>query len=403
MYINFLNKNIFSTILASLLIVSSFHSNFATAAGNCKILIEESFRSEIVSTFQISRLNGVEEIQIKPAIIVQLKKELKAKGIKLHTKSTRKIRELIAAVAQQIKGDTDVASIEKSNQMAEVGRLILNTVKADLNPAQTKMITYMIAESVLKLETFKISEFKTEPLDSLFTTNSVIHIDKFHEMTESYIDGAATYNNFNRKSNGYSNGVLYWPDIRRLYANNSWVISNINGDRLHHDMFHIHYSYGHPYYLAVNLHASRSINDRRYAMISSLWESVDNYRTSYEKKIAEYFQSKSITAEDAMLFLGSAPEKELDQIGKELDQTAPVIGGTYDKLSEISYAAGWRPVKTTFGRGSMNYNEATFLKEIEDFINTSLTKMKDLNNAKYINYHREGPGVSVETDQNTIP
>ena len=105
-----------------------------------------------------------------------------------------------------------------------------------------------------------------------------------------------------------------------------------------------------------------------------------------------------MTAEEAMLFLGSATEKELSAIEQKIG-----LASTVNSASELSYAQGWRPTKTKFGRGTMNYDEQTYAKEIADYINESIKRLRDPANKKYANYHRRGPGVVLERDESAIP
>lgn len=378
----------FSTLLASqLLIVGSLSINSAQAAPRCSIrtLVEESSRSETTG-FQVSRLEGADKIKLKAATVKKLKKIFDNNGWELNA---TKITEVIEGAAGLIKGNSRSPSIERSNKMAEVGREILKATDSDLNAAQKNMVTFLIAESVLKLEAMKMTEFKASADKfPVFKKKSTLHFDKVHDLVESYVDGTAGYRELPQDG-----GFLTWTEIRGLYANNSWAIGLRD-----HDMYHLHYSYGHPYYFAVNMHTSRSVNDRRYAMTSSLWEAVDTFRTGYENSIARYFKGKNMTAEEAMLFLGSATEKELDAIDRDAGTHTSI-----NSLTEMSYANGWRPTKTKFGRNSTSYNEATLQAELADFINTSIARLKISANKKYAKYHRQGPGVVVETDEAAIP
>lgn len=379
---------VFSTLIASqLLIIGSLSINTAAAAPRCNIrtLVEESSRTSS-SGYRVSRLEGADKIKLKAATVKKLKKIFDDNGWEL---SATKITEVIEGAAQMIKGNSRTPSIERSNKMAEIGREILKAADGDLNDAQKKMVTFLIAETVLKLEAMKMTEFKASA-DSfpVFKKKSTIHVDKIHDLVESYVDGTAGYRDLPQDG-----GFLTWTEIRGLYANNSWAIGLRN-----HDMYHLHYSYGHPYYFAVNMHSARSINDRRYAMTSSLWEAVDTFRTGYENSIARYFKGKNMTAEEAMLFLGSATEKELDAIDRDAGTHTSI-----SSLTEMSYGNGWRPTKTKFGRNSTSYNEVTFQTELADFINTSLERLKVTANKKYAKYHRQGPGVVVETDEAAIP
>ena len=383
-----LKRNIFSVaITLQLALTGTLYSTNAEAAARCNVrsLVEESARAE-TNGFNVSRLEGADKIKLKAPTITKLKKIFEKYGWELNA---TKISEVIEGAAGLIKGNSRSPSIQRSNKMAEIGREILKAASGDLNPAQTKMVTYLIAESVLRLETMKMSEYKTGAEVRVFTKQSTIHIDSFHDLTESYIDGTSGYADLPRDGDG----LLSWTEIRGVYTNNSWIINLRN-----HDMYHVHYSYGHPYYLAVNLHTSRSINDRRYLIISSFWESVDTYRASYESSIANYFKNKNMTAEEGMLFLGSATEKELDQIEQDVG-----LASTVNSASELSYAEGYRPTKTKFGRGTTDYNQQTYNKEIEDYINESIKRLKKPGSEKYSNYHRRGPGVVGTVDEPAIP
>ena len=105
-----------------------------------------------------------------------------------------------------------------------------------------------------------------------------------------------------------------------------------------------------------------------------------------------------MSAEEGMLFLGSATEKELDAVERAVG--APDSVGSF---TELSFAQGWRPTKTKFARRSSNVSEETLLKELSDYINESKARMAVRSNSRYGNYHRLGPGNTVDRDQNTIP
>lgn len=384
-----MNRNFLSlAVAAQIILTGALYSSSANAAPRCSIrtLVEESASAPATASgFTVSKLDGVEKIKLKAATITKLKKVFDKRGYELEATT---IKEVIEGAADLIKGRARGPSIERANKMAEIGREILAAAKSDLNPAQTKMVTYMIAESVLRLEAIKMTEYK--PTDDLpvFKKQSTVHINKFHDLAESYVDGTSLYADMSQDG-----GFLGWVEIRGLYSNNSWAI----GLR-HHDMYHLFYSYGHPYYLAINLHTSRSINDRRYLMVSSLWEAVDTFRTGYESSIANYFKRQGMTAEEGMLFIGSATQAELDAIDQAIGTTDSI-----NSAEELSYSKGWRPVKTKFGRGTTNYNEKTYNAEIEAYINESIKRLKVRGNQKYGNYHRQGPGIAIPADESAIP
>lgn len=387
--LNVLSKYVFSAALATQLLVvgSLYTSNAEAAARRCSIrtLVEESSRSSSSSGFVINEISGVEKIKLKPATITKLKKAFDKKGWEL---SATKIKEVIEGAAELIKGNSRNGSIERSNEMAEFAKEIMKAVKADLNKEQTKMVTYMLGEAVLRLEAIKTTEYKTGAVLPVFKKKSTLHINKFHDIVEDYVNGTEGYTELPQDG-----GFLSWPEIRGLYANNSWAIGLRD-----HDMYHLHYSYGHPYYLAVNLHSSRSINDRRYIMISALWEAVDTFRTGLESSIATYYKRKNMTAEEGMLDLATMTEAELTALEATVGSHQQV--GSYN---ELAYNAGWRPTKTKFGRTTINVSEATLQKEITDYINESIARLKVRSNKKYANYHRNGPGNTIATSEEAIP
>lgn len=382
-----LKHNLLSAFVATqFLFTGVMYTSNAEAAARCSMraLLEQSSRAAFESGFNLMTLSGVEKVKLKPSTVKKLAKIYEAEGLDL---KTNKIKSILELAARSIKGESVTGSISQANKMAEIGRKVLETVKPDLKTDQVKMVTYMIAEAVLRLENFTITEFTTDRETAAFSKKSAVHIDKFHDLVESYIDNTAAYRDLPNDA-----GLLAWPEIRGLYSNNSWII----GIR-HHDMYHLHYSYGHPYYLAVNLMVSRSVNDRRYMMISSLWESVDSFKATYERNIAYHMKDKGMTAEEGMVYLAGATEKELDAIDA-------AIGGVdqVNSSRELSYGQGWRPTRTTFGRGHLEYNDATFLSEINNYINESLKRMAKQGSERYVNYHRKGPGVTVEVSEDSI-
>lgn len=370
-------------------VTTTLYVSSADAAPRCSLrtLLERSNEAATdASVFKVSQIKGSDEIRLKAGTMTKMKKIFDKQGKQLEATTMKGIIEAAGAL---VTTADKKPSIEKSNKMAEIGRDILKTAKSDLNDAQYKMVSYLIAEAVMKFETIPLSEYKTARNElPVFKKKSTLHIDKFNDLVESYVDGTAGYRDMSQDG-----GFLSWPEIRGLYTNNSWAIGLRN-----HDMYHLHYSYGHPYYLAVNMHASRTINDRRYAMISTLWEAVDTFRTGYESSLAGYFRSRNMSVEEGMLYIAGATEKELNK----MEETV----GSYTQLqnlTELSYAQGWRPVKTKFGRGTTRYTQETQFEEIASFINDSLTRMSVARNSRYGNYHRQGPGHASATDENVIP
>lgn len=382
-----IQKNILMSAFAVFIASTTLFVSSVDAAPRCSLrtLVTRSHEAE-APAFKVSQINGCEDIRLKAATMTKMKKIFDDRGKQLEATS---IKGIIEAAGALVTTADKKPSVEKSNKMAEIGREILKTAKPDLSPAQLKMVTYLIAEAVMKFETIPLSEYKSSRNElPVFKKKSTLHIDKFNDLVESYVDGTAGYRDMPQDG-----GFLSWPEIRGLYTNNSWAI----GLR-HHDMYHLHYSYGHPYYLAVNMHSSRTINDRRYAMISTLWEAVDTFRTTYEDNLADYFRDKNMSVEEGMMFIAGATEKELDKIEQKVGSYTQL-----ESLSELAYAQGWRPVRTKFGRGTTRYTQETQFEEIATFINDSLARMRVTRNSRYGNYHRQGPGHAGTTDQNVIP
>lgn len=337
-------------------------------------------------SFRINEIRGVDQITLSAKALRDLRQIFEAAGLQFNQTS---IHRIIESAAAQIKGNSQNGSLEKSERMATLGRQIMRTLNSELNTKPKKyLVNYLIAESVLRLESFRISDYQPDQQNSVFKNPDAVHITGFHALVRSYIDGTSTYANM-----GGSSSVLQWPSIRHLYANNSWIIGI-----KHHDMYHLHYAYGHPYYLAVNFHTSRSMNDRRYILASALWESVDTFRTDFEKAVADYFRGRRMSPEEGMLFLGSATNREITAIETYVAERT----SDTDYVNQISFSEGWRPLLTRFGRNRTDYNESTFLSEVNNFVNQSLELMADPSQRRYINFHRDGPGQSTNRDQNTI-
>lgn len=350
------------------------------------------FRSTPKVEFKIKSVGDVDQIKLSQQSLKQIKNVLD--DLNLSSKST-KIKNIIEVVANHFDkmvihkvGDIP-AAIKKSDGMAEAGQKILSIVKSELNPEQFKTVQYVVAESVMRIESIKIEKFvKEAPKVFENSAENILHVDQFLDYVQHYVDGSRKYTtSFERV------GLLDWQDIRHLYSNNSWIIGIKD-----HDMYHLHYSYGHPYYLAVNLLSSRSVNDRRYILISALWESVDNFRSRYENRVANYFQNKNMTAEEGMLELGTASEEMLTRFESEIGATDS-MGYTDD----VSYGSNWKPAKHKFGRATEFNSETDYVKEINSFINDSKRRTALPENAKYKKYHRLGPGQVVETSQENIP
>ncbi len=383
------NKSILTLVFAAQFLVGAqlFSTTAFSATMQCHNLFTDANRAvKPVHGGLLSRIGGADRISMRAITKKAIKQIFVKEGIVF---DGRNITTSFENALKFYKGHSKEPSMEHSNKMAELSRKILFLIKPELSKADYRMVNYLLAEAVLRLETMNFSEYKSPEAElAVFQNPSTLHIHDFNRYAESYVDGSADYAQLPKQG-----GLLSWNDIRSLYANNSWIIGIA-----HHDMYHLHYAYGHPYYLAVNINASRSINDRRYFLISSLWESVDTFRTGLENSISKYVQSKGLSPQDGMLMLATATENELTNIESAMNEKVENNG----QFSVLSYKMGWRPTKTAFGRNGENYNEKTFSAEIENYLNASLHNMSVKTNVKYSNYHRKGPGVVSEKDEDHV-
>lgn len=380
-------KSVFKSLTAALIGISLLNSVALAAVPQCVDLFKET---QVVE-FKINTIDKIDQIRLSANALTKIKSELSQLNL---TSDSTNIKDLIEVVAGHlnVKRTTSTeeitSAIEKSNAMAEVGTKILDIVKGELTKKQYKSIQYTVAESVLRLESIEIKKFKkTKPQVFKDNPDSILRMDQFLDYVEHYVDGSKKYTD-----DIPAGGFLDWPGIRDLYANNSWIIGIKD-----HDMYHLHYSYGHPYYLAVNMMASRTVNDRRYILTSALWEAVDDFRSTLESSISKYYSKKGMTAEQGMLDLGTASEAKLEKIVQEIYGIDYVDGG-------IMYSTkAWRPAAHKFGRATAPKDHSVYVDEINSFVNDALKRSNKPANSKYRKYHRNGPGQTINRSEEAIP
>lgn len=378
----FLKFILVTAIAAGTLSLASLQKAEA-AARQCRVM----FAAEEVAV-DLLKLKGDDKLNVKQAKWARVKAIFAEFGIDVYSKN---LTESIAAAAEIIRDGSTEPSIDKSETMAKLGDKLIKAVESDFSKAQNLALGFHVAESVLKIERIKLDTFDTtkeEP--SVFKAKGALHIKEFAKYVESYIDGTPLYANL-----GNEVGFITWPNIRHLYSNNSWGI----GLR-HHDMYHLHYAYGHPYYLAVNFMTSRTINDRRYMMVSSYWEAVDTNQTGFEGKMGGFFKSLNMSPQEGMIYLGRATKEMLDKV----DAFRPNSGTALNEIGGfgVSYASGeWKPQLIKFGRTAFAKSHDVYDKELQDFINAALVNIANPEKTKYVNYHRQGPGHVSDVDDDT--
>lgn len=380
-------KSLFSLALVAGLAITGFVER-AEAARSCRIATNGERAGEVV----LQKIRGSESLAMKPATYTKVKALFSENGVEL---SSKKITEALVAMGEHIRNGSDEPSLVKSEKLAKILNKFHDLAVGDFSKDQKLMFGYLVGETVLKMERMQLKKFKKTDTPEVFSQSGALHIKDFHKMVESYIDGTALYRNL-----GSDVGFIEFPDIRHLYSNNSWGIGLRD-----HDLYHLHYAYGHPYYLAVNFMSARGINDRRYAMISAYWEAVDNNQTGFESRMSEYFQGKNMTPQEGMIYLARATKEMLDEI-EGLTSQSTNNNYSYDRNAvevvrnyNIGLSSGWGPKLVKFGRTSVPEDIEVYDRELEKFINKSLQLRADTSNKKYYNYHRKGPGKTSATDE----
>lgn len=377
-------KNSLLAFALTYTLTSTVFINYAEAARSCRV----ATMSDRQLLTDLTSIKGSDKLNVEGRTLTKVKALFSEEGINLRTKN---MREALIIMADKIRDGSETPSLVKSEKMALFGDKFLELVKNDFNKAQFMMISYYVGESVLKMERIPMKKYKKTDAPNILSTNGVLNIKDFHKMVESYIDNTAAYRDLPSDV-----GFIDWTDIRHLYSNNSWGI----GLR-HHDMFHLHYGYGHPYYIAVNFQASRGINDRRYAMISSFWESVDTNQTTFEGKMSRFFRDKEMTPQEGMIWLARATKSMMAEVDRYNDGNSYYGNETALETvndNNIGLRNGWTPYAVANGRRSAPEDLGVYDKEIEDYINKSLIKRASTANKKYYNFHRLGPGRTSATD-----
>lgn len=379
-------KSLFSLALVAGLSITGYTQR-AEAARSCRVTTSGERAGEVV----LQKIRGSESLVMKPTTYTKVKALFSENGVEL---TSKKITEALVAMGEHIRDGSDVPSLVKSEKAAKILNKFYDLAAGDFSKDQKLMFGYLVGETVLKMEHMQLKKFKKTGTPEVFSQSGALHIKDFHKIVESYIDGTALYRNL-----GSEVGFIGWPDIRHLYSNNSWGIGLRD-----HDLYHLHYAYGHPYYLAINFMTSRGINDRRYAMISAFWEAIDTNQTSFESKMSAYFQEKNMTPQEGMIYLARATKEMLDEVegitaqGNNYgyySQNATDIARTYN----IGVNSGWVPRLVKFGRTSAPEDIEVYDRELEKFINKSLQLRANVANKRYYNYHRKGPGKTSATDE----
>ncbi len=352
-----------------------FFQTNADAARACRVVFARE-----TGDVKLLDVNGRDKLNVSGVTLKLVEALFLEFGIEIQSKN---LVEALEGASEVLRDGSAEASIERSEKMSKLGDKLIKIVQDKLTKEQNLMLSFYVAESVLKMERIPLSKYQTDAEPPVFRDSGALAIKDFHRYVESYINKTSLYANKNSHA-----GILGMDVIRHLYSNNSWILGFKD-----HDMFHLHYSYGHPFYLAINFMAARSINDKRFAMISSLWESIDDTQYSYESDIARYFKEKKrMSPQQGMIFLARASKATLEKIDTALNSS-------HHGMSEISFENGnWKPQLVKFGRDSKPKSAAVYDQELTDYINKSLLLMKDPTKKKFANYYRRDEDEKDTTD-----
>lgn len=350
-------------------------SNFAEAARSCRVVFARE-----TSEVKLLQVTGRDKLKVSGIMLKKVEALFLEFGIEIQTKN---LVEALEGAGEVLRDGSTEPSIVHSEKMSKLGDKLLTLVKTEFDKKQNLMLSFYVAESVLKLERIPMGKYDTtSPEPTIFKDSGVLSTEDFHRYVESYVDGTALYKNFDSDA-----GIIGMGEIRHLYSNNNWIIGFKD-----HDMFHLHYSYGHPFYLAVNFMTARSINDLRYAMVSSLWEAIDDTQYGYEYSLAKYFKEKKrMSPQEGLIFLARSTNATLEKINEE-------ISSSHGNTSQILYGTSWKPQSVKFDRTAKPTNAAVYDKELTDYINKSLALMNDSTKKNYTNYYRKDEGEKATSD-----
>jgi hypothetical protein len=294
---------------------------------------------------------------------------------------------------QQQLAESPFSKTERAQRMAEWGEHYRQLPSSNVSPEMLREIDFALAKAVICLEQFEADEYRVVERLS-FETDPVlaqryVQLSCFVEWAESYVD---------RKPPHATTAFDEEPEplpislIRDLVSHNSSpVVMEL------HDSRHIHFSIGHPEGPALYYMSARSENIQRFALLSSLFETIDKLEFLYpfELAVRNYFKEQGFTyIQDAMILVGRASPQLIRDIVARIGLT---------EVFEERFPSDWRPaIAQTDDAHSIT---AKLNSEVDSFVSTQRRYRCDPEKARYWSYrpNRSAPdSVTKPVDEDFI-
>ena len=237
---------------------------------------------------------------------------------------------------------------------SEIMSNILIQLKKDsiINESIDLQVETMFALGILRLESFQKADYR-ESTDWILSKENkgltIINFGNFFEYTESYINKSEKYTKIKKES-----VIFTASDFRSIVSSNHWPVTLKD-----HDIRHIHYGMSHPKALGLIFTAARSKNEKRYFLISSLFEGVDTVQYKHEMEVTKYFRELGMGLEEAIIHLSSANSARLNEI-IELAGYQTQVKANY--LIQFTPKYGGNVIK------DLGKNNRRFDKEVDQFL-----------------------------------
>jgi hypothetical protein len=313
----------------------------------------------------------------------------------VRTKASVGIHAFISPVlAKQFElEEKHISRIERAQLMAEWGEHYRLIPGSSLYPEILREIDFTLAKAVICLEQFQAADYRV--VDHLsFESDPILarryrHLSSFVEWAESYIDRKAPHATavFDQDPKPLPIGL-----IRDLVSHNSSpLVMEL------HDSRHIHFSIGHPEGPALYFMAARSENIQRFALLSSLFETIDKLEFLYpfELTVRNYFREQGFTyIQDAMIFVARSSPEVIKSIVSEIQLT---------DVFEEKLSPHWRP--SIARTDDLNSIAARLNSEVDTFVDSQRRYRINPEKARYVSYRpsRSMPdGVTELIDEDFI-
>ena len=232
---------------------------------------------------------------------------------------------------------------------------ILIQLKKDsiINESIDLKVETMFALGILRLESFQKSDY-SESTDWILSKKNkgltIINFGNFFEYTESYIYKSEKYTRIKKEP-----VIFTASEFRSIVSSNHWPVTLKD-----HDIRHIHYGMSHPKALGLIFTAARSKNEKRFFLISSLFEGVDTVQYHHEMEVTKYFRELGMGLEEAIIHVSSANQARLNEI---------IESAGYKTQVKANYLIPFTPKYGGNVIKDLGKNNRRFDKEVDQFLN----------------------------------